>query len=383
MLGIVRIAIDALLATPRIGGLGAYVMKIIEGLSEIASDELVALVPEGHNPTFPPANFNPRLVVKRVAISVSVGTSAYDFRSHWEQQVLPVALKAVRPDVYLGPTFVIPLRWQGPAVATVHDLAFERSSNYNTIASRNYYGKWAKDCAGRADRIITDSNFVASEVATEWRIPRDRIRVVHLAPCLEFVPSSRAAALRVVALEYGVDRPYVLYVGGTFPRKNVERLLQAYCRLHERVPNNLDLMLVSESSPSLNRLVRRYRQGNEIRVTGFCPPEILPNVYAGAEMLVYPSIYEGFGLPPLEAMMCGTPVIASTGGAIPEIVGNAAILVDPENVEQLAEAMRRVLIDQRLRSILTKRGSSHVRHFSWHLTAARTRAILNDVAASS
>jgi glycosyltransferase involved in cell wall biosynthesis len=215
-------------------------------------------------------------------------------------------------------------------------------------------------------------------MSTIWHIDRQRVQVVPLAPALDFVPTNRKLSTVVVQKVFDVKTPYILYVGRSIPRKNLQRFLAAYRILRSRAFST-GLMLVTSDTSTATTLVRELNLTNYVRVVSNCPPELLPHVYSAAEVLVYPSLYEGFGLPLLEAMACGTPVLAAAAGAVPETVGDAAILTDPLDVAGMANGLARVLRDGDYRAFLRDRGRRRARQVTWVKTARATRRVLSDV----
>lgn len=371
-----KIGIDAKFAASRYGGLGAYTINIINKLVGLGQDEIIAFVPSTIEAymELPDKCSNLQIVPFKIEKDLE---DFYKFRVHWEQNILKTLLAENNVDVFFNPAFMAPLGWDGPKVVTIHDLLFEYSDHFNSTSSIEYYTAWAKRCAKSVDAIITVSNFTANDVHKLWNINDIPVETVHIAPSLPFIPEDRVQSQITVQKELGIHAPYLLYVGDSFPRKNLQRLIQAYISLKRERPSAPHLVLVTASIPAeLHILLMQQALLDQVIVTGHCGSHILPHVYAAAEMLIYPSLFEGFGLPPIEAMACGTPVITSHVSAIPEIVQNAALLVNPRNIYEIKEAMLRLLTDKELQSTLSRRGRKHVQNFSWETTAQKTRKIL-------
>ena len=233
----------------------------------------------------------------------------------------------------------------------------------------------------QADRIIAISQNVADDLMREFRLPADRIEVVYCAPKEVFQQRVEQPAVDVVRHKYGLPERYILYVGLIAKKKNLGTLVRALSVLHERQATDLSLVMAG----------RRYRQSEdvdvfeqvralgleaEVQYIGPVEDADLPGLYGGAQVLVYPSLHEGFGIPCLEAMACRVPVVAAKSGAIPEVVGDAALLVDdPTDVHQLADAIHRACTDQSLRQELLARASIRVRQFSWSKSAEQVLAL--------
>ncbi len=371
-----RVGIDAKFASPHYGGLGTYTVSIIQALVDLGKDEILAFVPDGRLGPYqlpPPSD---SFTICSVPVDVQAPEDFSQFRVYWEQTVLPVQLAQQAIDVFFGPVFTAPLAWHGVRVVTVHDLLFERSDQYNTTTSNSYYQDWAKRCAQQADAIITVSRSTAEDVRALWHINDIPITAIHLAPTLSFLSSGRATSRTIMISALGINDPYILYVGSSFPRKNLERLIAAYAALPAALQHAIRLLLVTAQDPNVETLLATYGMSDRATVMGYCDPNFLPHIYAAAEMLVLPSLFEGFGLPAIEAMACGTPVVASTGGAIPEVVGDAALLIDPFDTANITEAIARLLTNDDLRADLIARGRRRACHFQWTKTARSTREVL-------
>ncbi len=371
-----KIGIDAKFASPRYGGLGTYTIAIIKALVDLGRDDIIAFAPEGwgydlHLP--PPSE---RFAVRAIAADKRAPADFFAFRVHWEQTILPTALERHAIDVFFGPAFMAPVDWPGPRVVTVHDLLFERSDRYNPAPSTAYYRAWARRCAEASDAIVSISHTTAADVRDLWGLGDIPLWTIPLASTLPFVPRDRATAAAQVHAALHIDEPYILYVGNTFPRKNVERLVAAYGHLDEGLRRSTRLVLVTAPDMQLDAVLARHDVAARTVVTGYCAADLLPHIYAAAELLVFPSLFEGFGLPALEALACGTPVVCSRTSSLPEVVGDAAVLIDPMDVGSIAAAMARLLTDASLRADLAARGRARARLFSWARAGRETRDIL-------
>ena len=379
-----KIGIDAKFASSRYGGMGAYTLHIIEALAHLGQDDLIVFVPSDVSPGLALSTHAQRLKIQHVFTKKQSFQDVYDFRAYWEQEVLPVQLEKYAVDVFFGPAFMAPLAWEGPKVITVHDLLFERSPSWNSARSTAHYRAWAKRCAQHVNAIIAVSHFTAHDIATLWGLHHVPVHTIYLAPSLSCISTSRAIASAVVSREFGIRTPYLIYVGDSFPRKNITRLLQAYALLTASVKNPPSLVLVTaQKTEEIEQALTAYQLSDRVLVTGYCTPDILPHLYAAAEMLVFPSLFEGFGLPAIEAMSCGIPVITSRAGALPEVVADAALLIDPENPVKIKEAMELLLMNEEMRVDLIARGKRRAQQFSWEKTARETRDVLAQVIRSA
>jgi glycosyltransferase involved in cell wall biosynthesis len=269
-----------------------------------------------------------------------------------------------------------------PTVVTIHDVSFLRHPEWFPRRAVRVMRRLIPLSARRATRIITGSAHAADEIADLCRVPRAKIVVIPYAAGPAFTPGNRAAARQRVAEAFGLNGPYVLAVGLIQPRKNLSRLVEAF-RLVAGEHGDLALAIVGRAGLQAEELRERVGAlglAERVRFCGQVSDADLPDLYRAAEVLVYPSLYEGFGLPALEAMACGTPVVAANATALPEVVGGAGVLVDPLSVEAIAEAMHRVLGDAGLAARLAEAGVARAREFSWRRCAEAHLALFQELA---
>lgn len=361
-----RIAIDATALPLRHRGAANYTTKLIANLPGVdrrneyvvfckASD--VALLPNG-----------PEVALVPVAVATRPQ------RLLWEQLVLPGLLRRLRIDVLHSPHFTAPIvTGSSRRVVTVHDLAAYRHPESHSFVKRWYFRSMIR-AARRADRILTLAPSVRDDVVSTLRVPADRVDVVPhgvddaFRPLGENVPGDRALE------DYGLTHPFVLYVGELSARKNLERLIEAAERLAGSIP--MMVALVGPMGRGAGRLRARIASSplrGRIRVMGYLSPSDLIALYRAADVFVYPSFYEGFGLPVLEAMACGTPVIISDRQAMTEVAGDAALRFDATSAEALADVLATTLLDDELARSLRARARARARAFTWRRTAELTR----------
>ncbi len=282
-------------------------------------------------------------------------------------------------DVFHFPNFVIPPLRRGKAVVTIHDLAFRRHPETVEDRNRQYLEAHIPRTVERADAVIAVSAFSADEIAALLHVPPDRITAVHHGIAGTFKPVPQDAA-RPILESLGLDRPYLLCVGTIEPRKNIPFLIDVFERL-----THFDGLLVLaggegwKTAPILERIARSSRAA-DIRRIRYVDDTHLPALYSGAELLVQPSRYEGFGFPPLEAMACGTPVLSSAGGSLAEVLGDAAEVLDTFDLDRWLDSATRLLTDSTWREALSARGRRHAAGFTWQRTAAETAAVYRKVA---
>ena len=292
--------------------------------------------------------------------------------------------------VHIPHLFWIPRGLGCPYVLTVHDL-LEHMYGSRDLSSlrRSLHFYLTRRVLRRAARVIAVSQFTRNEIEKLLAIPDARIEVVYNAIDERFLHGHATEADRdLIAQRYLVNYPFILYAGAIRPHKNVVRIIEAFSALkselqkEEQFPD-LKLIIIGDdlsSHPRLRRTVVRSGVQNDVRFLGFVPIEVLRIFYDVAKIFVFPSLYEGFGLPPLEAMAHGTPVVASNTSSLPEVVGNAALLVNPENVFEIRRALQRALLDPALRERMKQRGYEQAQRFSWTTSVTRILEIYREVA---
>ncbi len=308
-----------------------------------------------------------------------------------EHLFLPIFLRRLKPDLVHFPTNRVPLLLRRRYVVTVHDMStllFSSDSGFWTNIRRFRFRRGLL----QASKVIAVSAATSRDVRNLLSIPADRIQIVYNAPAPEFFDEERPAMLLNAAgaeaahiereriLErYQIQQPFLLYAGNIRPQKNIPRLVEAFAVVRTELENdprykNLRLIIIGDEIskyPAVRRAVMQSRVEHSVRFLGFVPFDTLRVFYERAAVFVFPSLYEGFGLPPLEAMASGTPVVASEIGALPEAVGDAAMLVNPENVFDIARGIREVLLNDELRLSLIEKGRRHAASFSWERAPRR------------
>jgi glycosyltransferase involved in cell wall biosynthesis len=308
----------------------------------------------------------------------------------WFEQVsFPRACLHEDVDAIHVPYFAPPLLGGRKTLVTVHDLIPLILPAYRASPLVRAYTRLAAIAARRAATILTDSHSSKKDIVRLLGVPPQLVRVIHLAANEGFKPILEKATLHDVRRKYGLPEEYVLYLGGFDQRKNVETLIAAYAAVDAKVSNKTRLVVAgrlptrnSDFFPDPRPLVERWALQDKVVFTGWVEEEDKPALYSGATLFVFPSLYEGFGLPVLEAMSCGTAVIASNSTSLPEITGDAALLVDPGDAEGLAEAMTLLLESATHREELASRALQRATLFSWKETVAQTLDAYRSVAAS-
>ena len=295
--------------------------------------------------------------------------------------------------VHVPNIFSVPRALPCPYVMTVHDMLEHMSlgRKRNDLWRSVHFQLTMRVLRGAA-RIFAVSNFTKTEMEKLFGIPPERIEVVYNAIDERFLHGHASAADReLIAKRYQVTYPFLLYAGRVSAHKNVVRMIEAFSALKgelekERAFPDLKLIIIGDDlsgNPDLRRTVVRSGVQNDVRFLGFVPIEVLRIFYDSAKIFVFPSLYEGFGLPPLEAMAHGTPVVTSNVSSLPEVVGNAAVLVNPENVFEIMRALHRVLLDQGLRERMKERSYVQAGKFSWEKSVRRILEVYRQVGGSA
>jgi glycosyltransferase involved in cell wall biosynthesis len=371
-----RIGINAhLLCNPaaRGSGLGRYLARLL--------DHLPRAGPEHEFIVFSNARELPAQLLRR---GTMLPTGRGPARAFWERFLLARAARQAGVGVMLSPAFSAPKGLKVPLVVVIHDLhAFFHPEDYiSGLRWRNLRANVLRS-ARQAALLISDSKATKRQVVEGLGVPAERVRAIHLGePPEDYFREREPAEVSAALARHGVARPYVLWVGTLEPRKNLPRLIEAFGLLVKR---GLPQRLVLAGRPGwglgpIREAIRRSSEPGRIRCCGFVAEADLPLLYRGASLFVLPSRFEGFGLPLLEAFACGAPVVAADAGAVPEVAGEAAVLVSPEEAGSLAAAMERVLSDEELAASLREKGRARLRLFSWEKTARQTVAALEEAA---
>ena len=357
-----HIGLDARLADYTTGGIAQYIRQLAGWLPRLAPHTrfTVYRARRRRYPWAAPAGTRQRVLLTPP-------------HHRWEPVLLPLELAPERLDLLHGPDFLVPHRRRYAAVVTIHDLAFIRYPAILTPESRRHYAQVAR-ILPTVERVICDSAHTAADAEALLGVPRQRLRVVHLAPVLGALPTP--ADVAAVRMRYRLPPSFLLYLGTLEPRKNLLTLLRAFARLPTSVP-----LVLAGPRGWLDEpvLAAAARLGERVRLLGPIPPADVPALYAAAVAFVFPSLYEGFGLPPLEAMALGTPVVAARTSSLPEVLGDAALFVPPLDEEAWTEALRRLLDDAVLRAELQRRGQAQAARYSWERTARATLAVYREV----
>jgi glycosyltransferase involved in cell wall biosynthesis len=369
-----RIGLNLLYLIPgRVGGTERYALSLLRAMARldtvasfhifVSSDAAdVAL------PTQP--NFH-RVVCRFPARHRSL-------RYVWEQVLLPLQLRRRGIDLVHSLGYVGPLNSSCPRVVTIHDTNYLALRDLMSPAKRYLVPFFVRESARRSDHVITDSNFAAAQIRADTGIEGGKISVIHLGGREQ---AAGPAELRwsEIAERYPIQKPYIVAFSSPFAHKNVPRLVDAFSRLSARLPHSLVLIGHVAERDALERAILKASLGGRVVPAGYVPDAHVAALLQNAELFVFPSLYEGFGLPLLEAQELGVPVACSNTTSLPEVAGDSAFFFDPTSVEEMTEAISRCLTDPELRGELVRKGSVNVRRFAWAETARKTLALYRRV----
>lgn len=375
------IAIDYTPAHDQSGGIGRYVRELVSALSHLDTTTCYRLFVAGAEmsqlPAPPAANFEwrPTRLTPRWLARI------------WHRGRLPLPIELItgRIQLYHATDFVLPPTLPGTrTLLTVHDLSFVRVPETASPALKAYLDTVVPSSVRRADHILADSQATKDDLISLYGTPSGKITVLLSGVDARFQPLNDPLTLARVRSKYGVgEAPYILSVGTVQPRKNYGRLIEALALLHKT--GFYSQLIIAGGRGWLEdpiyQAVQTFGLQEQVRFIGFVDEKDLPALYAGAACFAFPSLYEGFGLPILEAMACGAPVLTSNISSLPEVAGSAALIVDPYDVEAIAEGLRRLLTEPTLRQQLTEAGYRRARLYTWEASAQRLQQVYHQFAA--
>jgi glycosyltransferase involved in cell wall biosynthesis len=367
----VRIAIDA--RKWRDYGIGTYIRNLVRHMARLDRTTEYVLIVQ-------PADIEIAADLGENFRTVPDWSRNYSVR---EQFTVPLDLRRERIDLFHAPHYVLPPLTPCKSVVTIHDCIHLRFPQYLPNRLAYVYARSSLWMAThRAARVLTVSETSKRDILRYFNVPEKKIDVIYNAIDERLGEAPTAAEVDQVRERYQLNDPFILYAGNIKPHKNLERLIEAFHRMRRGPLEHIKLLIIGDEISkyaTLRRTVHRLKLHKHVRFFGFVPDKTLASLYRLASVFVFPSLYEGFGLPPLEAMAAGTPVITSNVSSLPEVVGEAAILIDPYDLDAIADAMRRVLTDEALRLDLRTRGLARVKEFSWDRSISRVREIYGEV----
>ena len=384
-----KIAIDYTPAVRQIAGVGRYTRSLVQALIHIAPDDSYTLLYAGAAPAIP-LSAGVEAAARRDGGAVTLRRLPVPERLLtvlWHRWRVPLWADLCSPGsaVFYSPNFVLPPLLHAKGVVTVHDLSFLRYPETHDPGLVAFLTAAVPRAVRAAALVLADSEHTRQDTIALLGVPAEKTAVLLSAADPIFRPVDDPAVLRAMRRRRGLDRPYVLSVGTIQPRKNLPRLIAAVRLLRERTGE--DIMLVHAGRrgwlyAEVQQAVQDHTMADSFRLIEDADDGELRLLYAGAVALAYPSLYEGFGLPCVEAMACRCPVVASAVSSVPEVVGDAGLLVEPTDVEAIANALSRCLTDSELRATLIERGTAQAARFTWERSATKLHRLLHAVGES-
>jgi glycosyltransferase involved in cell wall biosynthesis len=373
-----RIGIDTTALPAQPGGAGTYIIQLVRALTSLDCDhDFVIFANQDKHKIF--------VLEEKGNVQWVLGSNKKPARRLiWEQTTLPRLARETRIDILHSPHYTRPLQLGCRSVVTFHDMTFFLTPHLHGLAKRIFFPIAIRYSARQADALIAVSDNTRRDSIRILGISPDKIATTPLGVDPRFRPILKQDVLLRLRKKYNLPEKFLLFLGTIEPRKNLPTLLGAFSHL---VNNGFsyDLAVVGQVGwmhEEVDNLVEKLDLNQRIHFTGYLPTEDLPAIYNLADAFIYPSVYEGFGIPPLEAMACGTPVITTKSSSMMEIVGDAGILVDPINEETLADAILTLSEDKELQGKFSKRGLQRAATFTWERTAHETLKIYERVVKS-
>ncbi len=301
----------------------------------------------------------------------------------WIQAVLPYELRQVQADLLFAPSFIAPLFLPCPLVLTIHDTAYLVHPEYSDALWSLYLRVFLPRVARKAEAVITSSQSSKRDIVRYYHVEPGKVHVIYYGVDSNFRRITEKKPLQGIRDKYGLNTPFLLFVGAQEKRKNIPRLVEALDLLRRAgTYSQHKLVLVGprgKGTSEVERTIARLRLEEQVVFLGYISEEDLPLLYNAADLFAFPSLYEGFGFPLVEAMACGTPVVASNTSSIPEVARNAALLFDPKNSSDIAAQIHRVLSDDVMKQKMIEAGLQQARRFSWDDAAIRTMEVCRNV----
>ncbi len=361
-----KIGVDIRLLSRPLTGLGRYTLEMCRALSNIKNVSLYL---------YSPAPIRDDIIGLEKATIRNKTWENGILRQLWSQSYLPLWAKKDGLDVFWGPAHCLP-RWLPKNIArvvTIHDLVWVYAKE-TMRPFLHFLERYQMPLAVRiADNVVTDSQTIADAVKQKFTIDSDKLSVVPPGTNL-----AKSIAPFKSLQQFGIDRPYFLFVGTLEPRKNLIRLLKAYSRLEESLKKQTMLVIVGGKgwgNININNTIFDLGLKKHIRLLGYVDDSILATLYTRAQFLAMPSLYEGFGLPLIEAMMCGTPVLTSSNSSMPEVAGDGGLFVDAKNIGSITNGLKKLITNEKLRSTLASKAKNNATGFNWNESAQQLMSV--------
>ncbi len=374
-----KIAIDTLATKSLYHGMGIYTFNLLKELAPIAHEHDILI--------YKNSNIFSSISKENDNVEIRDITKYRYFRIAWEYTGLSMSLKRDKVDIFWGPSNFLPPIKVCKYIVTIHDLSSITFAHTYSAIRRNYYQYLITNSVRRADFIITDSEHSKHDLINYFSVPENRIRVIFCGISEDFKPIESRDEILTVKQKYELPLEFIFTLGVMEPKKNFERLIEAYSELRNTYVDLPQLVIAGSreygwKNQKIFQLVEKHNLKDKITFTGLIAHEDLPVVYSAAKLFVLPSLYEGFGLPIIEAMACGVPVVTSNTSSLPEVAGGAAILVNPYDISAIADAISFALKDNYGRKEMIEKGLKNAKRFSWKESAQKVLETFENVCQS-
>lgn len=354
-----KIAIDIQTTSGQKTGFGFYVENLTGNLHKVSNDRYFFFKPANEKDLSTPQRF------------------------WWDQITFPRLARQKKVDILHQPCFSAPIFYHGPVVVTVNDIISIIFPQNIPFASRVFYSRWMPFSYQKAAKIIAISKNTKRDIQRILNIPESKIKVIYDAVSDKFKVQQSPKKIKKIKQKYAINNNYLLHVGTLEPRKNLKFLVRAFALAIKKYKlSDVNLVITGKKGwyyEGIFNLVEKLNMASRVVFTGYVADEDMPPLYSGASLVVFPSLYEGFGFPPLEAMTSGVPVISSNTSSLPEIVGEGGILLSPKKIDEWAYWIKKTLTDKNLAKKLTAAGKKQAQKFSWRKTAKETVEVYREV----
>lgn len=368
---------NTMLLQKNISGIGNYIEKILIEFGKKEIRDSLLLFGSDNNYNYDNINLS-----NNIMFSNNIISDNKLLRVLWEQFVLPKKAKDYNLDLLHCPAHVTPLVSSTKIILTIHDLAFKLLPQTFKLQNKIYLNNIVPASIKKANRIIAVSKNTKKDIIKQYKIPADKITVIYNGINNNYKVIDRNDLINKIKKKYNLPSEFILYLGTLEPRKNIKNLIKAYFLYKSTSNNDIKLVIAGGKGwlyEDIFSLVEEKQLEEDVIFTGYVDEEDIVPLYNAATLFVYPSLYEGFGLPPLEAMACGTPVITSNVSSLPEVVGDAAIKVDPNNIKELFKVINKILGNESLQREMIQKGIERSKKFTWEKTATETIKVYEEV----
>lgn len=380
-----KLLYNSMSMTPPISGIGRYTTILSDNILKHPAIEAVKYFDYKNildqKPEFSSSTKEKSIIelVRKIANSSFIAPLATSYL-HYQ---LSKKLKSLDNFLYHETNYIL-MPFKGKTISSIHDLSYIHYRYLHPKQRVKYFEKEMPKTLERADHFITDSQFIKNEMLEILGVADKRVTVIPIGVTEQFKPRSHNDILPILDKYNLNDKNYILLVGSIEPRKNIKHFLEAYTNLPESLKKHFKVIHVGPSgwlNTEIHNKIKQLENKGQFKALGYLPENELVSLYAGAYVFAFPSIYEGFGLPPLEAMASGVPVLASNISSIPEVVGDCGVLTDPFDVDKMSFDLERILTDNQLRSLLMKKGPKRAKQFSWDNCVNQTLEVYKQVIA--